>query len=63
MTNGKFLRQKSDPGLALWLAQRIRCKDCPIGNKCRQQLGSSLDSKSCPEMLLEWLEKEMNEDD
>lgn len=60
MTNGRFLRQKADPGLALWLAVRMDCRNCPVKEPCSHV---PRDEKSCPEMLLEWLEEEMEKDE
>ena len=56
MTNGERLREAANPGLALWLANRIDCTNCPIKrDKCEQS------EKSCSQKLFEWLEAEEGE--
>ena len=55
MTNGESLRAKANPGLALWLANRIRCEFCPAKPRC---LANDKYNISCAQMLFQWLESE-----
>lgn len=57
MTNGEYLRQKADPGLALWLANRIDCIGCPVQRSCK----GADDEKSCSQKICDWLESERKE--
>jgi len=43
--------------LALWLSEHIECEKCPQKKKCDTAM------YNCSELLLEWLEEELNEDD
>lgn len=49
MTNGDFLRSKSNEGLAEFLGESMSCITCPIENTCRKS------GESCFRNLVDWL--------
>ena len=67
MTNGEVLRAKANEGLALWLATRIMCEDCPASVRCGEDWESRDYSphgkKSCSQYMLEWLNEENGGDE
>ena len=58
MTNGEALRQMPDEGLALFLAVRVNCFNCPIslGDECDH----NADIIVCAEKIRKWLGQEEN---
>ena len=54
VTNGEFIRNMADPGLALWLSGVIDCDFCPTSKDCHN--GNS--ERSCAQNICDWIQRE-----
>lgn len=59
MTKGDRIRQMTDEELAVWLASRMLCGDCPLYEKDKERKCWSLD---CVKAALEYLHQDAEED-
>lgn len=64
MTNGDKIRAMSDSEYADWLCDHLICGDCPVYEKCGEEIrncGGAASTEDCFNRLLGWLQSPVEE--